>query len=62
MVRIRYRLSLHMVEPPSCARKIAFWRILLELFFVLIVYFAGESCWACLKTPPRLRNVLSDPV
>ncbi len=39
-----------------------FWRILLELLFVLIILFAGAPFWACLKAPRHFHNILSDPV
>jgi CheY-like chemotaxis protein len=39
-----------------------FWKILLELLLVLIMFFAGASFWSCLKAPRHLHNLLSDPV
>jgi len=39
-----------------------FWRILLELLFVLLILFAGGSFWACLKAPKHLHNMLADPM
>jgi hypothetical protein len=39
-----------------------FWRILLEVLFVLILVFAGGPFWSCLKAPKHLRSLLVDPV
>jgi hypothetical protein len=39
-----------------------FWRILLELFLLLIILFAGVSFWSCLKSPRHLHKMLSDPM
>jgi hypothetical protein len=38
-----------------------FWRILLEVLFVVILVFAGGPFWSCLKAPKHLRSMLADP-
>jgi hypothetical protein len=38
-----------------------FWRILLELFFVVVIVFAGAGFWGCFKSPKHLRDMLCDP-
>lgn len=36
------------------------WRIVIEIVFVVALFFLGSSFWACLKAPAHLRRMLAD--